>query len=309
MATEEQVRATLRAVWHVTAIDCVADADAPGFVPGSRWSVMIDDAPHEVRVVPESQRLALLASLAAVEALSVAGIAIGRPVRTADGALTATTSIGEMALSRDVPGRPLDPGDPIDQQFWGDLLGRAHVALRHYRPPWHERLTVPVVAGSHLDVADWLRPALRDVVLAVTRLTVTDQLTYGVLHGDPAPAEFRLDPATGSIGLTGWASPLHGPLTYDVAVAVRHAGGIGASEDLLDGYASAGPAPRDELAAALPTMLRLHWALVADAQARALAGSVVPLPRAAALAAAGRRDVLEQARQVLAELAEADRAD
>jgi homoserine kinase type II len=160
-------------------------------------------------------------------------------------------------------------------------------------------------------VADWLRPALNDVVLAVTRLTVTDQLTYGVLHGDPAPTSFRLDPATGSIGLTGWATPLHGPLAYDVAVAVRHAGGIAQADELLDGYASAGPVGRDELAAALPTMLRLHWALVADTQARALAstGSAAPLPRAAALAAAGRRDVLEQARTVLADLADADRAD
>jgi Ser/Thr protein kinase RdoA (MazF antagonist) len=306
VATDEQVRATLRAVWHVAPIDCVPIDD----VPGSRWSVTIDEDRYIVRVGADAHRGDLIASLTVAGALAAAGVPIGEPVRTADGALTATTGIGEMALVHDVPGRPLDPADPLDQQWWGDLLGRAHAALRHTAATTHDRLALPA-SGPHLDVAGWLRPALLDVVAAVTRLTVTDQLTYGLLHGSPGPDSFRIDPGTGRVSLTAWGAPLHGQLVYDLAVAVRYAGGIERADELIDGYAASGPVGRDEIAVALPTMLRLHWALVADSHARALAatGSVVPLPRAAALSVAARRDELEHVRQVLTDLAHAQRAD
>jgi hypothetical protein len=58
-------------------------------------------------------------------------------------------------------------------------------------------------------------------------------------------------------------------------------------------------------------MLRLHWALVAEEHARTLAvtGSSVPLPRASAMAVAAHRDALEEARQALADLASAERAE
>jgi homoserine kinase type II len=321
VATVEQVRGMLRAVWHVTADECAADVDAGGSMPGSRWYVTIAKAPYVVWLVPESHRPGLLASLQAAEALALAGITVDAPVHTADGALTAMTGIGEMTLCTQVTGRPLDGHDPIDQQWWGDLLGRAHAALRRHQPVSSKRLALPVVTATHLGIADWLRPVIAEVVLAVTRLTVTDQLSYGVLHGDPGPGMFRIDTTTGRTALTRWGSadgvggtgghPLIGPLVYDVAVAVRYAGGLADADELIDGYVSAGPVARDELATALPTMLRLHWALIADQHARALAstGSMVPLPRAAALLAAARRDALEEARKVLAELANVERAD
>jgi Ser/Thr protein kinase RdoA (MazF antagonist) len=246
-----------------------------------------------------------------MEALAGADVVVGRPVRTADGALTATTAIGDMALLAGVPGRPLDPADPLDQQWWGDLLGRAHRALLPHQRFVPGRLEMPEVSGSHLAVASWLRPALSDVVVAVSRLMVTDQLTYGVLHGDPRPDEFHLDEATGATAMSGWGAPLIGPLVYDVAVAVRHAGGIEQASDFVDGYVSAGPVTRDEMTVALPAMLRLHWALIADDHARALTitGSAVPLPRASAIAVAARRDALAEARVVLADLAAAQRAE
>ena len=50
-------------------------------------------------------------------------------------------------------------------------------------------------------VEPWLRSAVADAVSAATRLSVTDRLTYGVLHGDPAPACFVVDAGTGRAGL------------------------------------------------------------------------------------------------------------
>jgi homoserine kinase type II len=205
----------------------------------------------------------------------------------------------------------LDPHDPVDQQWWGDLLGRTHDVLQKQQHAVFARLAMPDLAGTHVTAAAWLRPALTDVVGAVSRLMVTDQLTYGVLHGEPRADWFRLDPDTGVVAMTGWGAPVLGPLVYDLAVAVRYAGGLDHAAELLDGYVSAAPVTRDELAVALPVMLRLHWALHAEDLARAVtaAGTQVPLPRASAMAVAARRDALEEARRALADLAAAERAE
>src|SRR5207245_4411064 len=99
-----------------------------------------------------------------------------------------------------------------------------------------------------------------------------DQLTYGILHGDPRARSFRLDVGTGRLGLVGWGAVAHGPLVYDVASAVLRAGGPAEAVELLDGYRAAGPVPKDELDAALPTMLRLRLAVRVDEFARRRAG-------------------------------------
>jgi Ser/Thr protein kinase RdoA (MazF antagonist) len=307
VATEQHVRSVLRTVWHLTAEAC----EPAGTESDSRWSVTIGNRRYMLRIAPDSRRSQLLGSLAMTEALDAAGIVVGRPVRTASGALTASTGAGDMALLSGVPGRPLDPRDPLDQQWWGDLLGRAHSVLQKQQHAISARLAMPDLSGTHLSAAAWLRPVLTDVVVAVSRLMVTDQLTYGVLHGDPRADCFRLDPATGVVAMTCWGAPVLGPLVYDLAVAVRDAGGTEHASELLDGFVSSGPVTRDELAVALPMMLRLHWALYAEELARgvAAAGTVVPLPRASAMAVAARRDALEEARRALADLAAAERAE
>ncbi len=306
VASEEHIRATLRSVWQLAAETCIERGDSSE----SYWSVTIDDGRYTVRIVPDSKRHELVASLIAAETLAGSGITVGRPVRTKDGALTATTAFGDVAVVHDVPGRPLVATDPLDQQWWGDLLGRTHRVLLGHQGAVAARLVLPDLTGAHLAVAAWLRPSLSGVAAAVTKLMVTDQLTYGVLHGDPRADLFRIDPDTGGTGLTGWGVPRVGPLSYDVAGAVRHIGAT-STEDFLDGYASAGPVTRDEIGVALPVMLRLRWAHVAEAHARVLAttGSIVPLPRADAIAVAARRDRLEEARAALADLADADRAE
>ncbi len=315
MGTDELVRATLRSVWQLAAETCQPVDDSSV----SEWSVTIDGGRYTARITPDIRRAEVVAALLTADVLAAAGLGIGRPVRTVDGALTVATADGDMSLVQDVAGRPLDAEDPLDQQWWGDALGRAHQALLTHQTAVPRRLSLPEAAGAHLAVEPWLRAALADAAESVTRLLVTDQLTYGVLHGDPRAAEFRLDASTGRTGLAAWGVPRVGPLVYDVAVAVRHAGGAAAAEGFIDGYVSAGPVTRDEVAVALPVMLRLHWALVAEEHARAL--TRVPPQRNAGPNPAGaptektglteknRRDALEEARQVLAALAEADRAE
>jgi homoserine kinase type II len=121
-----------------------------------------------------------------------------------------------------------------------------------------------------------------------------------VLHGDPAPAAFRLDPLTGRLGLVDWGPVANGPLTYDLAVAVVYAGGAEVAGDLIEAYLAAGPVSRGEVEAALPTMTLFRWAVYADHFARRLAA-------AAAGTAGGDPDTadrrgLEAAREALAHL-------
>jgi homoserine kinase type II len=268
VALSDRVRSALRTGWH-RAVERLTPLDDVAGTPC--WQARCGDERYVVVLVPDGERAPLEAGLAAVDHLAVRGLAAGRPVRTACGARTLTTPDGVLSLLHDVPGRPLDAADPLDQQWWGDLLGRVHRELTEFAHPgllrWHWiRPDAP-----HLDVEPWLRQAVAEAVAAITRLTVTDQLTYGVLHGDPLAGAFRMDMSTGRTGLVGWGQAATGPLAYDVAAAVLAAGGPLAAADFIEGYAAAGPVARDELEVALPVLMRFRWAARADRCARRLA--------------------------------------
>ncbi len=263
MPDDDLLRSFLRDQWHLAPTGI---SHLPRGVMSHAWEVEAGDERYVVRLVP-SARGTVEAGLAAADHLRGRGIAAGEPVRTLTGGLTAETPDGSLVVLRRTPGRPLIGGDPVDQQWWGDRLGAVHRALQHFHHPglrpWH--LLDPDAA--HLGVEPWLRDAVADAVTATTRLTVTDRLTYGVLHGDPAPADFVVDPQTGRAGLLDCPAGGTGPLVYDVAAAVVYAGGTAASAELLDGYLAAGPVQRDELDAALPVLVRFRWAVAADRSA------------------------------------------
>ncbi|GAA4976660.1 hypothetical protein GCM10025331_84610 [Actinoplanes utahensis] len=228
------------------------------------WEFTTGGEPHLLLLAETASRQPLEAGLAAALHLRGTRIAAGEPVRTLGGALTVATPDGAAAVLRRIPGRRLSGRDPIDQQWWGERLGVVHQALRDFRHPGLRPWRLPAPATAHPAAAPWLRAA----VVATTRLTVTDQLTYGVLHGDPEPGAFVLDPATGRTGLLHCGASGTGPLVYDVAAAVAYAGGPERCAELLDGYRATGPVGADELDAALPVLLRLRWAMLADSAAR-----------------------------------------
>ncbi len=298
MPTVEQVHTVLRTAWHRLADGCTP---LPGGITATNWSVTIAAQPYTMKIVPATQRPALEAGLLAADHLLARQCPAATAVRTFDGGLTAP--LGDRtdavaALLRIVPGRRLDAADPVDQQWWGDALGSAHHRLSGFRHPGLAKFHSVRADAAHLGVVDWVRPAVAFAVAAVRKLCVTDQLTYGVLHGDPTPAAFRLDPYTGRLGLVDWGPVASGPLAYDLAAAVACAGDAGTTRDLIDGYLAAGPVPPEEVEAALPTMLLFRWAVRADHFARRLAGS------ASGRGSDADRVELEAARVPLTELAE-----
>lgn len=266
---DDLLRSTLRDQWHLVPGEITA---LPGGTLSCGWDVTAGGERFIARLTEPGARRPIEAGLAAAEHLRAAGVEAGEPVRTLSGALTADTPRGALALLRRAPGRTLDGRDPVDQQFWGDRLGTVHRTLQSFHHPGLGHWNHLDAGAAHLGLEPWLRPAVSEALTAATRLTVTDRLTYGVLHGDPAPQLFLIDPATGRAGLLDCGTGGTGPLLYDVAAAVLYAGGEGTSAELLDGYLAAAPLTGDELHAGLPVMLRLRWAVHADRAARRVAG-------------------------------------
>ena len=257
----DEVRTLLRTSWHANAVSCTP---LEGGMNSLAWLIEFEGSGRCVaKAVTAAERRPFEAGLAAAEHLSVGGIAAGRPIRAADGALSVRTDHSTVALLEFVPGRPLVRDDPLDQHWWGDALGAAHRALAGFSHTGLSRFHLLRTDGPHLAVEDWVRPAVADAMAAMARLTVTDQLTYGTSHGDPSPDAFRFDLDTGRTGIIDWGSAGSGPLMYDIASAVMYAGGPSAAGDLIEAYLSAGPVGGDELEAALPTMLRFRYAVQA----------------------------------------------
>jgi len=279
---DELVLSTLRDQWHLQPSELVP---LPEDLLSRGWEATAGPQAYICRLVDAGARQAVEAGLIAAEHLRSRNIEAGEPVRTLGGGLTARTPAGALAVLRRVPGRRLDGGDPVDQQWWGDRLGAVHRSLQGFQHPGLRPWQPLDPAAAHLAAEPWLRGAVADAVSAATRLTVTDRLTYGVLHGDPAPTSFVVDPRTGRAGLLDCGASGVGPLVYDVAAAVVYAGGPERSAELLDGYLAAGPVRRDELDAALPVLLRLRWAVQADRAARN--GAAEPLRRAKAALESG----------------------
>jgi Ser/Thr protein kinase RdoA (MazF antagonist) len=281
---DDLVRSTLRDEWHLVPQEITA---LRGTLLSRAWEVTIGDDRYVCRLRDRGMRRPVEAGLAAAGHLRGRGIAAGDPVRTLDGKLTVRTEEGLLAVLRRVPGRRLDGGDPVDQQWWGDRLGAVHRALQGFHHAGLRRWEALDVDAPHLAREPWLRDAVTGAMTATTRLTVTDRLTYGVLLGDPAPGTFVVDPATGKAGLLDCGASGTGPLVYDVAAAIVYAGGTERAAELIDGYLAAGPVGADELEAALPVLLRLGWAVRAFYAARHGCEEALRIARRALESAAG----------------------
>jgi homoserine kinase type II len=257
VSDDELLRSALRDEWHLVPQEITA---LPGVLLSRVWEVTAGDDRYVCRLSDLAARLPVGAGLAAADHLRGCGIAAGEPVRTLGGSLTARTERGALSVLRRPPGRRLDGADPIDQQWWGDRLGAVHRALQGFHHPGLRPWQALDPDAAHLDREPWLRPAVTGALTATTRLTITDRLTYGVLHGDPSPGSFVVDPATGKAGLIDCGASGTGAVVY--------AGGVDHAAELIDGYLAAGPVGADELEAALPVLLRLRWAVRAYQAAR-----------------------------------------
>jgi len=241
-----------------------------GGMNSSTWWVTFDDRRWVAKSVPADARSSFEGGLAVATRLQRAGIATGAPVPTLDGRSVTTIAGQPFALLEHVPGDGLTEAD---QTAIGTVLGRVHLALLEDLGN-AERFHWVDAHAPHLDVRDWVRPA---VTAALADLDALDAatLTWGMLHTDPAPEAF-LRATDGSIGLIDWSVAMYGPLLYDLASAVMYVGGISCGHALVEAYLGVeadlgvGALDRAEVERGLATMLRFRWAVQADYFARRL---------------------------------------
>ncbi|MDT0345059.1 phosphotransferase enzyme family protein [Streptomyces litchfieldiae] len=256
------ISAALETHWRLPGADVTP---LMGGMNSATWNVHVGGAHWVAKAVPlggpEEQfhyGLRLAARVAG------AGVASGAPLPTAGGDLTAPVHGHALALLRRVEGRELDGHSAGDSALMGATLGRVHgilgaepVTAAEAWPPFD---LLADADDAALDLRPWLRPAIVAAAARLRRLR-PETLSWGPVHGDPAPEHFRLDPATGGCGLIDWGAASRKPRMYDVATAVLDAGGPDRARPLLRAYLDQGVLSAEEVERALRPMLDFRYSI------------------------------------------------
>lgn len=214
-----------------------------GGMNSETWLVEHQGATYVAKHVPSGGVDALVAGSEVASTLAEAGVVTGRPVPTRDGHLVLPGAA--LALLEHVPGREL-VGESDEEQVWmADVLAGVHGAGGPAPGPPTSTFAVDWLSTDAPGVAD--HPWLVAAVEAVRAETDAFELTWSVLHTDPAPEAFVHDDATGVTGLIDWAGARRGPVLYDVASAVMYLGGREHAAAFLDAYRARGPLAEEEL--------------------------------------------------------------
>ncbi|GAA2124109.1 phosphotransferase enzyme family protein [Glycomyces algeriensis] len=267
MISEDVLRASLGHHWglHNARIE-----PHHGGMNSGTWFVTAGPRRWVAKAVDPDTLFDYAGGLAAAAVLDRPDLPTGAPERSRGGRLAVAADDVMLALLAWVPGDGIATDGPAEQRIIGTTLARAHAALHDADIPTADRFHWVDPAAGHLDVRDWVRPA---VAAALTALDDLDPatLTWGPLHTDPAPEAFRLDPDTGICGLIDWSTAMRGPYLYDLASAVMYVGGSGNAGPLVEAYLAQGVLTRAETERGLLTLLRFRWAVQADYFARRIA--------------------------------------
>jgi Ser/Thr protein kinase RdoA (MazF antagonist) len=269
VVTDAALRSCLDAHWGLTGVQVTP---CGGGMNSETWIVADGPRRRVAKAVTADGGSQLAAGLAIAGWVEGAGIPAGAPVPARDGRLAVSAGDAWLALLTWVPGRPLTGRDDAGQDLIGRTLARVHRALAGRESPGAQRFHWVDPGAGYLGLRPWLRPAITAALRALDAAR-PDHMTRGLLHADPAPDAFRLDPVTGRCGVIDWSAAIHGPLLYDLASAVMHAGGPGAARTLIAAYQDAGVLSPAEIRQGLAPLLRFRWAVQANYFAWRIAGN------------------------------------
>jgi Ser/Thr protein kinase RdoA (MazF antagonist) len=258
--SEGVLRSGLRRYWR---FDDVSVAIHNGGMGSATWIIGHDSGRWVAKAVAAEAGGQFAGGLRLAQQLEQAGIPAGAPLATATGQLTVALAGCWLAVLAWVPGRPLTGHDTTERRIIGTTLAQVHRALAGCETEEAQRFHWVDPDAGYLSLRPWLRPA---ITAALTALDAADPATmsWGMLHADPSPEAFRLDPAAGRCGVIDWSYFLYGPLLYDLASAVMYAGGPAHARDLIEAYLKQGMLARAEVHRGLAAMLRFRWAVQAS---------------------------------------------
>ncbi len=260
MITEPLLISALRHYWRLEGIRVSVHNGGMG---SQTWFVDLDDRRWVAKVVAPGDGVQLAGGMAIAQRLEQAGIPAGAPLPAARGQLVVQAGDDWLALLTWVPGHALTGQEPAEQDLIGTTLARVHQALAGYQVEAASRFHWVDPDADHLSLRPWLRPAITAALHALDNAR-PESMTWGLLHADPAPEAFRLDPPTGRCGVIDWSYALYGPLLYDLASAVMYVGGPGHAQELIRAYLDEGTLEPAELEQGLAPMLRFRWAVQAN---------------------------------------------
>jgi homoserine kinase type II len=262
VVSDDDLRAALAQRWRLPE---AAVEVHDGGMNSSTWFVTLGDRRWVAKAVEPSAVRRFRGGLTVAARLDEAGIAAGGPVPTVDDRFVVFVADRPLALLSWVPGAPLTGADEPEQRVIGATLAAVHAALAGATVDDTDGFHWVDPEADHLSVRPWVRGAVAAAVVGLHRL---GPLTEGLLHTDPAPDAFRLDPVEGACGVIDWSVALRGPLLYDVASAVMYVGGVDRAGPLLDAYLERGLLKPAEVRRGLGAMVRFRWAVQADYFAR-----------------------------------------
>lgn len=229
------------------------------------WLVEADDVRYVAKLADHHDATSFTNGLRIAAYARAHGFAAGAPVPTRQRELTLPLSDGMLAVLEHVPGRHPDPSSPHDMRRAGRVLARAHRTIRQcpvhlgrdHEWPWH--WVGECVRTIPMD--DRVREAINHVWAEATDAVTGSHLPTTLIHSDPGLECFLLDdgpPARD--GLIDWATPLRGPVVYDLAsvrviLSPQHER---AADWCVEGYRAECPAAGDQLPY-LPLFVRVRW--------------------------------------------------
>jgi homoserine kinase type II len=262
--SEDAVRQCLAAEWGLPEARLTR---LVGGMASRTWLVQDAGRRWVLKAVRPALGELMAGGLVVAQRLERAGIPAGAPELSRAGRVTVTAGGCRLGLLTWVPGDPLTGQDERQRRLIGTTLGDVHRALSGQLAPVVQRFHWVDPAAAHLSLRPWVRPAVTAAVAALNDRGGS-AWTAGLLHADPAPEAFRLDPVTGRCGIIDWSTALYGPLLYDLASAVMYLGGPASAAGMIEAYLASSPLSRAEARDGLAVMLRFRWAVQADYFAR-----------------------------------------
>jgi amicoumacin kinase len=218
----------------------------------------------------------VLGELALVQHLAACGVAVAPPRPSLGNRLVETLEADgarlHAVLFEEAPGVVVERGDQLRDEAllraWGSWLGRMHRAVVGFSPAppawrwqWHDE---PLLAGAEecLPREDQLVRAELRRILAELAALPRDAQTFGLIHADLGPQNFRYQPGHGVTAFDLDNACFHW-FVSDVAIALSTLRRWPRPERdvyrtwLLDGYRREHPIP-EVLEAALDTFLQLR---------------------------------------------------
>lgn len=269
MITETVLVSCLDRYWGLRGVQVTVHNGGMG---SETWFAELGDRRWVAKAVAPGDGRPFAGGMAIAQRLEQAGIPAGAPVAALGGQLVVNVGEAWLALLTWVPGQALTGQDDAEQDVMGRTLAKVHKALVGFEVESAQRFHWVDPAAGYLALRPWLRPAIKAALDALDTAS-PDRMTWGLLHADPAPEAFRLDPATGRCGVIDWSYAVCGPLLYDLASAVMYVGGPDHAKTLIQAYLDAGTLGAAEVEHGLAPMLRFRWAVQANYFAWRIAGN------------------------------------